>query len=442
MQVQEGGNRFNARKGVGMFSKTSNMVQKKELASSAERRVSSPQVPNTRAVADYQMQLLVLEQQNKKRLLKARAEQLASSTNKEQAAPAMSRGGNAMAQAQAQQQQAVLGNMYMQQAQWAPGPVNEEYSATREEEEEDGFGGAAAGAPDDDDDGSSSDGDDASETATIASSAAKMRFATPSQSSTGLTTTYTLTSPLTIPSSALPRRHLIAEIDLNQVKLQHICIPKLRTAVFLKARIRNTSSTPLLRGSTGLTLDGSFLGSLTLPAAQPNEEFTLPLGVDTSVHVVYGKVQRKKALEKGIWNKESTTGFSRSITLQNGRQTPVSLLVIDQIPISEDEKIKVSIVTPKGLEMPTDEKKGNVVSTGVPLLSNSNTPVGSSSASLAKRMSIRGDKNSSHWGSAKAEMKKNGEVRWNVELRGGKGVGLGLDYQVGYPKEAGIINLN
>src|SRR5690606_8737070 len=116
-----------------------------------------------------------------------------------------------------------------------------------------------------------------------------------------------------------------------------------------------------------LTLDGSFLGSLSLPSAQPNEEFSLPLGVDTSVHVVYGKVQRKKALEKGIWNKESTTGFSRSITLQNGRQTPVSLLVIDQVPISEDEKIKVTMLTPKGLELPTEEKRSNVVSTGIPL---------------------------------------------------------------------------
>src|SRR5690606_13614459 len=80
-----------------------------------------------------------------------------------------------------------------------------------------------------------------SESLTLNYAQRKMRFATPSQQSSGLTTTYTLSSPLTIPSSPLPRRHLIAEIALPNVKLEHLCIPKLRPAVFLKAKIKNTS---------------------------------------------------------------------------------------------------------------------------------------------------------------------------------------------------------
>jgi hypothetical protein len=103
----------------------------------------------------------------------------------------------------------------------------------------------------------------------------------------GFTTTYELPTPRTIPSTPLVRRHVIAEIPLPTLLFTHILIPKLKAAAFLKAKVTNTSTIPLLQGQAGLTLDGSFMGNLTFPRCSPSETIVLELGVDQSVKVEY-----------------------------------------------------------------------------------------------------------------------------------------------------------
>jgi hypothetical protein len=105
----------------------------------------------------------------------------------------------------------------------------------------------------------------------------------------GFTTTYELPTPRTIHSTPLVRRHVIAEIPLPTLLFTHILIPKLKAAAFLKAKVTNTSTIPLLQGQAGLTLDGSFMGNLTFPRCSPSETIVLELGVDQSVKVEYEK---------------------------------------------------------------------------------------------------------------------------------------------------------
>lgn len=87
----------------------------------------------------------------------------------------------------------------------------------------------------------------------------------------GLTTTYAVPGFKTIAPSNTTRRHKVASIPLSSVSLSHMIVPKIRTAAFLKARLRNGSSITLLKGLAGITIDGTFLGNTDLPRSSPGE---------------------------------------------------------------------------------------------------------------------------------------------------------------------------
>ncbi|PSN73028.1 hypothetical protein BS50DRAFT_568620 [Corynespora cassiicola Philippines] len=237
----------------------------------------------------------------------------------------------------------------------------------------------------------------------------------------GVVTVYEVPGTRTMTPSSMTRRHKIASMNATNLQLSHICVPKLRSAAFLRAKVRNPSSTiTLLKGSAGVTLDGSFLGNINIPRVSPGQLFDLPLGVDPAIHVNYPKPSVLRSTQGMIFGKESAQMFSRSIWLNNTKLRPVDLVVLDQAPISEDERLRIAISTPRGLA-----REGDAVKAGVSAKEGSSGSVGT----------IKGDA----WGSATAKLKKNGEISWDVKLEGGKGCLLKLEYEARLPSGESIV---
>lgn len=243
----------------------------------------------------------------------------------------------------------------------------------------------------------------------------KMGLAASTSESYGLTTTYDLPGLRTIPPSKLLRRHVITEINLPDVELSHISVPKLRAAAFLKARIRNPSKTPLLRGPAGLTLDGSFLGNSIVPRCAPEDHFELGLGVDEEVLINYRRPVRKVAMH-GVLVKEQVVTYERCVHIHNARGNLVKLIVFDQVPVSEDDKLKIAISRPRGLRIISDIVK--VSGTGA----NSVSAVG---------VQVKNPGGTS--GYVQAELRKGGEIRWEVSVEAGKDAVLPLEYEAKLP---------
>src|ERR1700761_4023941 len=81
----------------------------------------------------------------------------------------------------------------------------------------------------------------------------------------------------------------------------------------------------------------------------PQESFKCSLGVDPSVRVTYNPPSKKINAPTGsILTKSTvTTSHSQRITVKNTRVFPVDKLIIkDQIPISNDARIKVTVTQP------------------------------------------------------------------------------------------------
>lgn len=225
----------------------------------------------------------------------------------------------------------------------------------------------------------------------------------------GFTTTYDLPGLKTLAPKSTSLKQRVARLMFSGVVFSHTVVAKYRPVANLKARLKNTSKLTLLRAVTGLTLDGTFMGRTSLPRCSAGDIFTLNLGIDPAIKLIYPKPEVRRATT-GIFSKEDSSIYVRTLTMQNTRASagkPVSIMVQDQIPVSEDERLRVELLNPKGVQI-----DGLGVLVGDP------------------GRDARQDKD---WGKATATLKKTGEVNWQVTLNAGKAVRLSMEYSVSLP---------
>lgn len=254
----------------------------------------------------------------------------------------------------------------------------------------------------------------------------------------GLTTTYDLPSLKTLAPVSTATKHKIARVEFKAVVFSHIVVPKLRAAAFLKAKLRNTSKITLLKGSAGLTVDGSFLGQSTIPRCTAGDAFTLNLGVDPAVTVGYSRpsVQRSSS---GLFTKENCEVFTRVATLTNTKSNSVvELTLLEQVPISEEERLRIEIQTPRGLRIGGEAVLAGVPKDGDKPRESIGSLAAGKSAAGAMRASVYGK--DSKWGSAVATAKKGGEISFNVKINPGRGCKLVLEYEATYPGGETVIS--
>ena len=221
----------------------------------------------------------------------------------------------------------------------------------------------------------------------------------------GLTTAYDLPGRRTLVPSKVHRRHTLAVLNLGACVLRYVIVPKERTAAFLRARFQNKASMNILRGPVGMTVDGTFVGTGSLPDCSPNEHFTLSLGIDPSIQVMYAKPSVHRATA-GFFAKEHAALFKRRCLVKNTKSIMAAITVVEQVPLSEDEKLKIQVLEPKGLV-----KEGDKAS-----------------------MHMKAGK-----GQGMAILGKSGNVKWEMQLEAGKEVQIVLEYEVKVPAGNDVV---
>jgi uncharacterized protein (TIGR02231 family) len=157
--------------------------------------------------------------------------------------------------------------------------------------------------------------------------------------SNGLSVTYQVAVPVTIPSDGQAHRTNLTQIDLSG-KLSYATTPRLEPAAFVKEHLTNTSPDPLLPGKVNLFRDGDLIGSLTLPLISAGAEFDLFCGRDDAVKIEHKELVNRDA-EIGILSHRKQNQRKYQIAIQNFRKNRIRLTVYDQIPISQDNEITV-----------------------------------------------------------------------------------------------------
>lgn len=160
----------------------------------------------------------------------------------------------------------------------------------------------------------------------------------------GTVATFPLPRRVTIPSDAQKARNLrIATIDLKPTFV-HVAQPIVDSAVYLKATASNTSSYQLLTGPVAVFLGSDSVGRTSLPDLAPGSEMTFWLGTDRRIEAKRTTVSKDTTTE-GVFDKREVTRWQERIELTSTLDSRATVEVVDRIPVSHNEQIKVEITT-------------------------------------------------------------------------------------------------
>lgn len=119
-------------------------------------------------------------------------------------------------------------------------------------------------------------------------------------------------------------------------------VPRLQPHAYLYARIVVPRTSPYLPGPIALFRDGTFVGTGALPLLSPGQDHELGFGIDDAVRVRHAVTEDKRG-EAGLISASRTDTRSFRITIKNQHQRPIALVVMDHIPTSRQQDIKVEL---------------------------------------------------------------------------------------------------
>jgi uncharacterized protein (TIGR02231 family) len=135
--------------------------------------------------------------------------------------------------------------------------------------------------------------------------------------------------------------------------------PALDPTAYLEASFKHTEEAPILPGRVALYRDGTFVGRGTLAFAGKGENVNLGFGADDQIKIAR-IVQRKIEGSSGLISTSKTDEREFRITVRNGHDWPIKVIVEDQQPVSEIADVQVELlpVTTKPTQTDARDRRG------------------------------------------------------------------------------------
>jgi uncharacterized protein (TIGR02231 family) len=152
---------------------------------------------------------------------------------------------------------------------------------------------------------------------------------------------YTIAGRVVVPATGEMKRVQIDDMALDAV-LTARTVPKAEQKAYLYAKLTMARGTPVLPGTVSLFRDATFVGNGQLPLLAPGEEHELGFGVDDMIRVRHAVVEDKRG-ETGLIATSKTDVRNYRITVKNLHERPIQLRVLDQIPVAQNDAIKIEL---------------------------------------------------------------------------------------------------
>jgi uncharacterized protein (TIGR02231 family) len=203
---------------------------------------------------------------------------------------------------------------------------------------------------------------------------------------TQLSVEFVPTIKYTIPSDGKP--HIVALQDYSiPASYEYYAAPKLDNNAFLVAILSKWNDLNLLPGQANIYFENSYVGQSFINPMISKDSLSISLGRDQGI--VVNKNTLKDFTEDKFLSSDVERTFAYEIVVRNNKNIPVNILVEEQIPISKNEDIKVTLTNFSGGKFNENE----------------------------------------------------GKLLWNIQVEASKSVTKKLVYSVRYPKDKTIDNL-
>lgn len=157
----------------------------------------------------------------------------------------------------------------------------------------------------------------------------------------GTSVTLTLKNPATVPTDGRPHKVSILTAPLpTEVALE--TVPKVKPLVYLKATAANGTGYPLLAGAVNVFRSSGFVGTGSVEYVPVNGKFHVSLGADDEVKV-------RRVFDRRRFEKPKLLGSTKEVTyawdieVRNFKKASQKVTLLENIPVSELEKVKVSL---------------------------------------------------------------------------------------------------
>eukprot|EP00759_Apiculatamorpha_spiralis_P015066 PhF_6_TR21726/c0_g1_i1/m.31046 len=157
------------------------------------------------------------------------------------------------------------------------------------------------------------------------------------------------------------------KITLSQGELKgdfvYVAVPKRMQNAYLRVKVVNTLKCPMMQGDVNVFMDNNYVATSSVTAVPPDDTFDVWLGIDNGICVKH-KLLRKATTEHGsvVTGRKKRVTYEYLINVTNSKQTMETFVIKDQIPVSSDGSIVVTLVDPP----PPPPKPANATDTSPP----------------------------------------------------------------------------
>jgi uncharacterized protein (TIGR02231 family) len=169
-----------------------------------------------------------------------------------------------------------------------------------------------------------------------------------------LSTEYDIALPYTITSSNNPIAIEIKK-DILPAKYSYFAVPKIEREAFLVASITGWQDFDFRQGPANIYFENTFVGGTSLDPNTLNDTLVISLGRDQRIIVKREKL--KESAGNQFIGSNRTRNYTYETSLKNNRKESVTILVEEQIPVSQDKEIEVKAIDFSGGELNAETGK-------------------------------------------------------------------------------------
>jgi uncharacterized protein (TIGR02231 family) len=172
---------------------------------------------------------------------------------------------------------------------------------------------------------------------------------------TRTTIEYHIDIPFTLVSGNKPQ---IVEVQKNQLAAEYnyFAVPKLSREAFLLAKITGWEEHVRLPGGANVFFEGAYVGRSYLDPETTTDTLEISLGNDRGV--VLERNRLTEFSRKGILGRRTTETVAWELSVRNTRNREITINIQDQIPVSTDANIQVTLEERSGAQY--DESTGKL----------------------------------------------------------------------------------
>jgi uncharacterized protein (TIGR02231 family) len=157
-----------------------------------------------------------------------------------------------------------------------------------------------------------------------------------------LSATFAAPRRASVDGAGRARRVHLAAFSLG-AELTRLAAPRQDPTAYLTARAAHGAGPVLLPGPVSVFVGEEFVGRATLPLTPPGGELKLAFGADDRVRIERQVVERRHETA-GLFSRQDVHRFRSRTTVKNLYPTPVTVRLLDLVPVSRDEEVEVEVL--------------------------------------------------------------------------------------------------